>query len=564
MSAPDIDDSHTEREGFFGAAKVVALLTLLSRVLGMVRDVAIVSLGATRATDAFWTAFTVPNLFRRLFGEGATSAAFVPVFTEVAEAQGWERARLVFANAAGLLAVVLAGILLLAEISLLAALLFAPGNWDRQLLLRLLMVLFPFMFTVCLLALSSAALNCKGHFAYPAFAPVLLNAVLIIAAVLAHRMFPPEHEGSLYVLSLGVVIAGVVQLVGVLWLLKSTDLTIMPKLSPVLPEVKRIARLVLPMMIPLGVMQFSAFFDRFYAWTVTAMPGRETFWLFGMEIQKPLTTGVVTRLYAANRLYQFPMGILGISLATVVFPLFSRYAARKDYAALRDTTNRALRLALFLGIPAGLGLALLARPTIQVIYHHGRFRPEDVTATAFILQMYCLGMWAYFCNHILLRAFFAQQDTTTPLKVSMVLASVNILLVVTLVFTPLRGGAMGLATAAAAAVNVLLLTWVLRRRWGRIGFRRISKSLARIAAAAVCMAATVLAVQYFVGDLTARWSAAGEWTGEVITLLAAIVAGGGVFAGVSALLGSEELPELLGAIRKKVSGPAGSDGGEPL
>ncbi|MGC9454262.1 MAG: murein biosynthesis integral membrane protein MurJ [Phycisphaerae bacterium] len=562
MSADEVNDSHSEREGFFGAAKVVALLTLLSRVLGMLRDIAIVALGATRATDAFWTAFTVPNLFRRLFGEGAMSAAFVPVFTEVSEAKGWDKARLVFANVAGLLAVVLAGILVLAEIGLFAALLLAPGDWDRQLLLQLLMVLFPFMFFICLLALGSAALNCKGHFAYPAFAPVLLNVILIVAALLAHRFFPAGDVGALYVLGIAVVVAGVVQLGGVVWLLKSVDLRIAPKVRPVLPEAKRIARLVLPMMIPLGVMQFSAFFDRFYAWIMTAMPGRETFWLFGAEIQKPLTTGVVTRLYAANRLYQFPMGILGISLATVVFPLFSRYAARKDHAALRDTTNRAMRLALFLGIPAGLGLAILARPTIQVIYRHGRFRPEDVTATAFILQMYCLGMWAYFCNHILLRAFFAQQDTSTPLKVSLVLTSVNILLVVTLIFTPLRAGAMGLATAAAAAVNVLLLTWVLRRRWGRIGFRRILRSLARTAVAAGCMAGAVVAVQYLFGTVTDGWT--DEWTGEVVALLAAVVAGGGVYAAVAAILRSEELPELLGAVRRKVSSTASKRNGEHL
>ncbi len=564
MKGGDNKDSHVEREGFFGAAKVVASLTLLSRIFGMVRDVAVVALGATRATDAFWTAFTVPNLFRRLFGEGAMSAAFVPVFTEVAEAKGWDRARVIFANTGGLLAVVLAVILLVAEIALLAVLFLIPGDWDRQLLIRLLMVLFPFMFFICLLALGSAALNCKGHFAYPAFAPILLNVIMIAAALSGHLLFPPEHEGSLYLLAGAVVVAGVVELAGVLWLLRRVDLAVMPTLRPVLAEVKRIARLVLPMMIPLGVMQFSAFFDRFYAWAMTQMPGRETFFLFGAEIHKPLTTGVVTRLYAANRLYQFPMGILGISLATVVFPLFSRYAARNDLAALRDTTNRALRLALFLGIPAGLGLAILARPTINVIYHHGRFRPEDVTATAFILQMYCLGMWAYFCNHILLRAFFAQQDTATPLKVSMVLAGVNILLVVTLVFTPLRAGAMGLATAAAAAVNMLLLTWVLRRRWGRIGFSRILRSLTRTAIASAGMAGAVVGIQYIIGVWTADWTGTRERAGEVIALLAAVVAGAAVFAGLAALLRSEELPEVLGAVRRKVAPSADTESDEPL
>lgn len=185
MNEPTVNP-HVERERFFGAAKTVASLTMLSRVLGLVRDMAIWAFGATRATDAFWLAFSLPNLFRRLFGEGALSAAFVPVFTEVAESQGWERARLVLANAAALLAMLLAGLVVLGELALLAALLLVEPGADWTLLLQLTMLVLPFMLTICTLALGSAALNCKGHFAYPAFAPILLNISLIGGAWIAH------------------------------------------------------------------------------------------------------------------------------------------------------------------------------------------------------------------------------------------------------------------------------------------------------------------------------------------------------------------------------------------
>jgi len=547
------DQAQQEHEHFFGAARLLAGLTMLSRVFGLIRDMAIVALGASRATDAFWTAFAVPNLFRRLFGEGALSAAFVPVFTEVAEASGWDKARSVLANATGLLAVILAGLVVLGELALLACLMWAPGRWDRTLLIQLTMLVLPFMFTICLLALGAAALNCKGHFAYPAFAPIVLNVFLIAGAYISHRFGAGSDWAGLFVLCVAVVVAGVVQLLGVFWLLRSVGLAAVPRLRPRLPAVRRIARLVVPMMVPLGIVQFSAFFDRIYAWVMTATPAGPAFELFGYSIAKPLAPGVVTCLYAANRLYQFPMGILGISLATAVFPLMSRYAARGDIPALRDTTNRALRLGVFLGIPAGVGLILLAGPAVSLIYRHGNFR--DVARTASILQMYCLGMWAYFCNHILLRAFFAQKDTSTPLKVSCALAAVNILLVMGLVFTPLRARAIGLATAITAVASVLLLSWFLRRRLGQIGLRRILASLVRTVSATAVMCLAVGLVLWRLGPAAARIAeeAGADWVEPGLLVLASIAAGAAVFIAAARAMRCEELAELRGAVGRKSS-----------
>ncbi|MHC4295046.1 MAG: murein biosynthesis integral membrane protein MurJ [Planctomycetota bacterium] len=478
------DERHLEREHFFSAAKLVAAITMLSRVLGLVRDIAIVAFGANRATDSFWTAFRVPNVFRRLFGEGALAGAFVPVFTETAETQGWERARLVLANCAGLLAVLLATLVVIIELALACVLIFAPGEWDRTLLVQLIMIVLPFMITICLLALGSAALNCKGHFAYPAFAPILLNVFLIAGAYVAHRFLGGGEWEGLFALSISVVVAGVVQLAGVVWLLRSVDLRFIPRLRPIAPEVRRIAALTVPMMVPLGMTQISSLFDSFYAWFMTATPANPVLEIFGGSLTKPLAPGVVTCLYAAERLHNFPLGIFAISLATAVFPLFSRYAARGDLASLRDAINRALRLSLFVGIPAGVALILLARPIIVLIYRWGEFRPTDVARAALILQMYSLGMWAYFSRHILLRAFFARKDATTPMKISLALTAANILLVAVGIFTPLKGGAIGLAMTITSSVNVLLLTWILQRRWGELGIRSIGSSLAKFSSAA--------------------------------------------------------------------------------
>jgi putative peptidoglycan lipid II flippase len=191
------------------------------------------------------------------------------------------------------------------------------------------------------------------------------------------------------------------------------------------------------------------------------------------------------------------MGVLAISIATAVFPLFSRYAARDDIHGLRMATNRALRLCLFLGLPAGVALLALSRPAIALIFQRKDFTAFDTSRAALILQMYCLGMGAYFCNHILLRAFFARKDTRVPLLLACVLAGVNILLVVGGMFTPLKSGAIGAATAATSTLNAAALVWVLRRRLGGIGGRRLLTSVARTIVACVVMVAAMWAIWHF-------------------------------------------------------------------
>jgi putative peptidoglycan lipid II flippase len=537
---PTRSDHH--RVGFLGSVKVVAGLTLLSRVLGMVRDIAIVSLGATVRTDIFWTAFTIPNLFRRLFGEGALTAAFVPVFTE-SDQTDRDAGRAVLSNVLGLLATVLCGLWVIGSVIAAGWIALHRPDVESVLLCQLVLLVLPFMVMVCLLALGSAALNCRKHFAYPAFAPVLLNIFLIAAAGVLHLLKLGDSWQGLFLLASAVSVAGVVQLLGLMAMLRRHHLLVRPRIRPLLPATKRIAAMTLPMLVPLGALQFSALFERVYA---LVMSGDGSYTVMGYTFARPLAEGVVTRLYAANRLFQFPLGLLSISVATVVFPLLSRHAADNDMPGLRTTTNMALRLNLFMGIPAAVALMLLARPIVSVLFEHDAFTAADAAHTAFILQMYCIGLWAVFCNHILLRALFALKDTKHPLQIAATLVILNMLIVVGIVFTPLREAGIGLAATFTAILNTLALGFVLRRRIGSFGMTSVFASMGKTVIATGVMVGAIVGLHYAMTHA----GVSGD-RHDLLMLAGGVPAGLAAFVLAAGVLRSNELKLLVGSFRRK-------------
>lgn len=524
---------HSEREHFFRAAKLVAALTMGSRVLGLIRDMLLVPMGSGVLADRFWMAYSIPNLFRRLFGEGALSAAFVPIFSEVGEKEGWDRARVVLANVAGLLALILVGVTVLIELGIGAYWWAFGGDWARAFLLQMVAMMMPFMITVCLLALGSAALQCRGHFAYPAAAPILLNFCLIIGARVLAPALAETTPGKFSVVVFSLLGAGVLQVVGVAWLLRRGGLFARPTIRPVLPEIRRIAKYMLPMLIPLSILQLTAFVDRFIALAFSGEGG-------------PLEPGVVRCLYASARLYMLPLGVLAVPVSTTIFPLLGRYAARDDHIGLRETTNRALRLCLFLGIPAAAALILLADDLVAMIFQRDDFTAADTARTAWILRMYCLGLWAYFCNQLLLRAFFAVKQIRYPMRLACLLAGVSVVLVLVGIHTPLAGGAIGLATALTRSITTLLLVWKLHQMWGEIGLRQILRSLGRVALATGVMAAALWTIQLRattpVEQMLRSWNLAGA--GPVVMMGLFVLAGAGSYLLTARALGCEELHEL--------------------
>ena len=539
MPPVDDGDTHREREHFFGQAKLVAAITMLSRVFGMVRDMAIASLGASRLTDAFQMAFAVPNLFRRLFGEGALSAAFVPVFTETYEHGGLDRARRLLANALGVLGAVLAALAAIIIAALAAWQAFRPGPADRQLMLTLIQLMMPFMVTVCLLALGAAALNCRGHFAYPAVAPIVLNVAIIVTVWLLAPALRGNLSGRLRIVALAVTAAGVLQLAGVLWLLRRSGFAIRPRLRPLQPGIGRMLRIMAPVLVGIGFLQIASFFDYVAAWVLTATEHSPTLSMFGRQVARPLESGVLVRVAMAQRMYQLPLGVLATSLGVAVFPLLSRYAARGDKPALRDSLNRALRLAFMEGLATGVGLLLLAEPVMRLIFVRGNFTGEDAARSADILRMYVLGMWAFCGYQVVTRAFYALKDPKTPMKVSCAMAGLYMIVVLTLVWIPGVGPrAFGLAAAFTFSLNVLILGAILRRRLGRLGGRKLAVSVARSAVACAVMAGAVLALKWWLTG-QANW----------LVVAACIPVGAAVFLGAARLLRCPELAELRGRLK---------------
>ena len=301
---------HKEREHFFNAAKVVAVITLISRIFGLFRDMGVASLGTTRYNDAFGLAFKIPNLFRRLFGEGALASAFVPVFTDVNEKEGAEKARLLLANAFAILTVFLAVLLVIGELGFFLYSL-VPGPKDREFLMLLAIIMYPYMFTVCLLALCSAALNSKGHFVFPAAAPIIFNIFGIVATWWL-APYLKENLHQLVMVSFSVVVAGVVQLAAVLWLLKKGGLYLRPRLKPVEPGIKPIIQLLMPMLMGLGFLQFSEVFQDIIAWNLTLTKLSSAINIFGWSIPCPLREGVIVRVGVARAFYQFPVAACNV------------------------------------------------------------------------------------------------------------------------------------------------------------------------------------------------------------------------------------------------------------
>ncbi len=535
------DQEHREREHFFGAAKVIASVTLLSRVLGLVRDIAITSLGAQRMTSAFRLAFQIPNLFRRLFGEGALSAAFVPVFSEKLETDGISAARKLLGNALGLLAALLAVLVILIEVGLLAWRMWAGSGEDLDLLLVLTAIMMPFTLTICLLALGSAALNCRGRFFFPAFAPVLLNIFIIVAAWGVSPWLAGSLQGRLWIIATAVPLAGVVQLAGVWVLLRRAGLPVRLELRPIQPGVRAIVRLAGPMLVGLGFIQLSELIYSLIAWVLAATADAPTLHLLWWSVTKPLQEGALVRIEVARRLYQFPMGVLAISLGVAVFPLLSRYASRSDMPNFRSSVSRAVRLAFMEGLAAGTGLFVLAGPITRMLFEHGRFTTADALQAAHILRFYAAGIWAICTYQIVARAFFALKDTITPLKVACASMVMGLAVVLATIWLPGVGaGAFGLGTIASAGVNTAVLLAILWKRVGELARRELLVSMARSAAASVAMAGALVGL---LGVLHGR----PPW----LVVLATVPAGVATFLLAAWVLRMPEIGELVGAMRRR-------------
>ena len=535
-----------EKKSFLKSAKTVSLCTLLSRILGLARDIICASFfGTSLAWDAFVIAFKIPNLFRRLFGEGALSAAFIPVFTEYLETKGKKDAWELVSITGTLLFIILGGLVVLAEISFSVIPSVFSLNQKWELVLSLLMVTFPYVLFICMVAFAMAVLNSLKHFLMPALAPVALNICWIMGVLLLTPVFGNTLDKKIFGVAIAILFGGMIQLAMQLTVLRREGITFKPSLNFSHPGLKRILALMLPIIFGLAAVQINVLMDSFIAIAFARPPvGSESFLIAGISIPYPLETGAASVLYYGDRLIQFPLGVFGIAMATAVFPFFSTYAARKDWTNFTDTFNQAIRIVLFIGIPASVGLILLRRPLVELFYERNAFTAESTYRTATVILFYSLGIWAYSASHVIVRAFYSMQDTRTPVKVGAAMVGLNLILNLTLIWF-LREGGLALATAISATVQIIILFAILQRKLNITGYKHIFTSILKtlIATLFMCITCWITLKMIPTGD--------GKLMIKFIRLLIPLAAAFTAFFTVSFLLKSEELRYLYTSLRRK-------------
>ena len=450
------------------STSLVSAMTMLSRVLGLVRDVVFARFfGAGIVMDAFFVAFKIPNIFRRFFAEGAFSQGFVPVFAEFDEKGSREEVKDLVDRVAGTLGLVLfifSALGVVAAPALIAVFgmgwLWSPVPEDADkfaLAVDMLRWTFPYLFFISLTALAGGILNTYPRFAAPAFVPVMLNVVLITFAA----FIAPYSDRPGVVLAIGVFTAGFVQMLFLLPFLARLKMLPRPRWGGSHPGVRRIMKLMLPAIFGSSVAQINILFDTLIA--------------------SFLVTGSISWLYYSDRLMEFPLGVFGIALATVMLPNLSRQHAAESHQQFSATLDWSMRLAILIALPATLGLFLLAGPLLATIFYGGQFNAGDVAMATPSLRAYAFGLTGFIFVKVLAPGFFARQDTVTPVRVGIIALvsnmGLNILIVVPWVQAgwPAPHAGLAIATAIAAFLNAGLLGRALRRQevwtpqagWGR-------------------------------------------------------------------------------------------------
>ncbi|MBX2836011.1 MAG: murein biosynthesis integral membrane protein MurJ [Gammaproteobacteria bacterium] len=500
------------------SGSVVAVMTLLSRILGFVRDqVLAIVFGAGATTDVFLVAFKIPNFLRRLFSEGAFAQAFVPVFTEYKETRSPDALKDLAAHVVGTLSLVL---LIISTLGVMLApflvMLFAPGFIDDQdkfdLATHMLRITFPYLLFVSLLAYAGSILNTFGRFAIPAFTPVLLNVSMIIAALL----ISPQFAEPIVALAWGVFFAGVVQLALQFPFLSSLGLLPRPRWGWKHSGVRRVLKLMAPAVLGSSVAQINLLLDTIIA--------------------SFLITGSLSWLYYSDRLMQFPLGLLGVTLGTVILPRLSREHAQRSATGYVQTLHWAIRLALLFGVPAATALFLLAEPMIITLFEYGKFTASDSKMSSFSLMAYAFGLPAFILIKILAPAFFARQDTKTPVRIGIIALLSNmaytLILVLPMVWFDFIAPHTGLALATT--LSAWQQTGMLYQKLQRLDFYRLSPDVLNFGKKVLIATVTMGIALYLLTQLD--WHALDAGT-RAIRLISAIIAGSIVYAATLFCLG---------------------------
>ena len=505
----------------FRAFATVGGYTMLSRITGLLRETLMAAfLGAGAVADAFFIAFQFPNLFRSLFAEGAFSASFVPIFSQILERDGKAKAKAFAAQAFAVLTVVLilfCAVVLLFMPQVLGVLAAGfdkiPGQIERT--TELARIMFPYLLFISLTSLQSGMLNALGRFAVPAAAPVLLNLVFIAALLVGAGA---GGDRAMF-LAWGVLLSGVVQLV---WLaadcrrIGMTIALVRPRLTP---EVKLLLMRILPMAFGAGIYQFNVMANK----SIATLVG----------------PGAVSWITYADRINLLPVGIFGTAIGVALLPLLARHIQAGDEKAALHEQNRAIEISLLLTIPAAAGIAMLAQPITASLFEYGMFTPHDREMVAAALLAFSLGLPAYVLNKALTPGFFGRHDTKTPVIASSVSLVFNIAINIALMKSMGHVG-IALGTTISAWINAGILTFILRRRGHLQADARLKSRLPRIVLACAAMTAVlavgVMGVDHLLGPVFGTETTGSAPVMPRLMVLAGLIAVGGLVYGLSAFL----------------------------
>jgi len=519
-------DKNSDRDSILRSAGVMTMLTLLSRVFGLIREqIRALFLGTGMASDAFGIASVIPNMFRRLLAEGAMTAAFVPVFAEFRQKHSREEMNAFLSQFITFFSFIVTGVTILGVLAtpLLmrwVAPSFADTDGKLELTILLTQIMWPYLTLVSLAAIVQAILNSFRIFAPSAFTPVLLNLAIIGTVLLFHDMFEePSHA-----FAWGFGIGGIGQLVFQLPYLRGLGLRLRPMFK-FGAGVRKVAILFIPGAFAAGIYQVNVLVAQFVA--------------------SGLAEGGVSSLQYSLRLQELVLGVFAVSITTVILPVMSDQVVRRDHEALKDTLQFSTGIIGFITIPASIGLLLLATPIIRVLFEFGEFSNESTAMTSLALVFHAAGIFPIAWSRIVTQTFYSMQDLKTPTMVAAGVMVFHAGLCFALA-EPLQQGGIALAGGIAAIVNGLLLWWILRKRLGALGTGALIQSLLRTTIAAIAMGVVI--------SLGADWLAIDEASSRgalALSITALILAGAAVYATIAWLLRAPELQEAIALIRSR-------------
>ncbi len=500
---------------FVVSASLIAGLTLASRLLGLVRESLFSYYFSTgELLSAFRIAFQAPNLARRLFGEGALSSAMIPVLTESLQQRGEEESRRLVGRLLTVLAAILAAAVVVIELVLWVWRWIADDP-----ALRLTALLMPYMALICTAAVASGVLHVRRHFAVPAAAPTLLNVAMIAALLGGTLFFGLDDPALMNWTCVSVLVAGVLQVLLTAVALKRA--AFFPRFGWAWrdPQLRRVLALMGPMALGLSAVQINTLLDSVIAYLFITENG---------ERVGPAVLGY------AQFLYQLPLGVAGISLATAIFPELSSKAAAGDTAGMAAVFERGLRVSLFIALPAAVGLIFVAEPLVATLYQRGEFDAADTTRVARTLVLYSLGIPAYFAQHIVVRTFYALHDSRTPARIAVMMVALDLALNLVLVFVMEERG-LALATAICATVQVVYLLLKLGPKVREIRWLALARGVLRTLLATAAMGTTLAMLS---------WSGIGAGAAGV-QLTVMVLGGMGVYGLFAFILNRDELRTVL-------------------